>query len=111
MKKKELIDEVKEILKGLASYDPEYYEIGNDRHYNKMRKDELVRYIQQLKDRLSFTQRAKGINAHIISRAQLKSIKTDLIVKSGVVCRNVGIGYVAERIATEQDIRSMYVIV
>lgn len=58
-----------------------------------------------------FAKRATDLGANIVPRTDLRGKDLQLIIKAGIVCRDVGIGFVEERPATDTDIKTMLVVI
>ncbi len=111
MKKKELIEAIKAIITGLSVYDPRFFKVERDAIYMRYGKNDLQQFLVDLQKRSEFAERATKLGANIVTRADLRGKDLQLIIKAGIVCRDVGIGFVEERTATDADIKTMLVLV
>ena len=68
-------------------------------------------FLADLQSRVLFAKRATDLGANIVSRTELRDKDLQLIIKAGIVCRDVGIGFVEERPATDTDIKTMLVVI
>lgn len=111
MSKNELIQAIKTAVTALSVYDTRYYKVERDAIYMRANKNQLHQLLADLQNRVLFAKRATDLGANIVSRSDLRGKDLQLIIKAGIVCRDVGIGFVEERPATDTDIKTMLVII
>lgn len=111
MSKNELIQAIKTAVTALSVYDTRYYKVERDAIYMRANKNQLHQLLADLQNRVLFANRATNLGANIVSRSDLRGKDLQLIIKAGIVCRDVGIGFVEERPATDTDIKTMLVII
>jgi hypothetical protein len=111
MSKNELIQAIKTAVTALSVYDTRYYKVERDAIYMRANKNQLHQLLADLQNRVLFAKRATDLGANIVSRSNLRGKDLQLIIKAGIVCRDVGIGFVEERPATDTDIKTMLVII
>lgn len=111
MSKNELIEAIKAAINALSVYDARYYKVERDAIYRRSNKNQLQQFLADLQSRVLFAKRATDLGANIVSRTDLRGKDLQLIIKAGIVCRDVGIGFVEERPATDTDIKTMLVVI
>lgn len=109
--KKEIINNIKECIVCLSSFDPNYYTVQSDSFYEKFTKDRLNDFLAELRKRIEFARKASAYNANIVSRLDVNVNNTDYYIKESNLYRNVGIGFVCERKALKKEYETLKVII